>query len=653
MLTFFRRIINSKAGVIVTFVVLGVIALAFAAGDVTGLRNGGGTVAGNSVAKVGDQSLTVADFKSRIGSALENVRQQQPTIDITQFIAQGGFEGVLDQMVNSLALAQFGRDQGMVVSKRAVDGEIASIPGLQGPTGKFDPAIYQRLLAQRRLTDAQVRLEIERDVLSTQLTLPTVGATQVPLQIALPYASLLLEKRSGQVGFVPVAAMGAGATPTAAELDTFYRRNVARYTVPQRRVMRYALVTPAMVAAKAVPTDAEIAQAYKADAAKYAAAEKRTVSQVVVLDQAGANAIAARVKGGTPIADAARAAGLEASTQTAVDKPTYAAATSAAIADSVFAAARGAVIGPVRGPLGWTVAQVGAVQQVAGKTLAQARGEIVAALTTRKSADALSALHDSLDTSLASNATFDELVGDQKLQPLTTPALTAGGTDPDIAASKPDPALAQVVAAGFQSQEGDPPQLVQIGTDGSFALVALGRIVPAAPRPLAQVRDTVARDFAADRARSAARQLANAIVAKVNRGTPLAQAIAQAGVPLPAPRPLGASRLDLTQNREGAPPPLALMFSMAQGTAKTIEAPGSTPGQAGWAIVKLDRIDRGNAASQPQIVSGARGSIGRLVGREYAEQFARAIRTAVGVKTDPAALARVRGELTGAAAPAN
>ncbi len=37
MLSFFRRIINSKAGVVVTFIVLGVIALAFAAGDITGL----------------------------------------------------------------------------------------------------------------------------------------------------------------------------------------------------------------------------------------------------------------------------------------------------------------------------------------------------------------------------------------------------------------------------------------------------------------------------------------------------------------------------------------------------------------------------------------------------------------------------------------
>ncbi len=650
MLTFFRRIINSKAGVIVTFVVLGVIALAFAAGDVTGLRNTGTSgMTANSVAKVGKASVSAADLKSRVTNAMESVRQRQPTIDINQFIAEGGYEGVLNQIINGLAFEQFAGDEGMLVSKKTVDGQIASIPGLQGATGKFDPNIYQRLLAQRKLTDAQVRADIIRDVLSQQLTVPTIGASQVPEQLALPYASLLLEKRAGQIGFVPIAAMGAGAAPTDAELQTFYQRNVSRFTVPQRRVMRYAIVTPDMVKAKATPTDAEIAQVYKTDSAKYAAAEKRTISQIVVADQAGAAAIAAKVKAGASMTDAARAAGLEASTQTSVDKAAYTNTTSSGIADAVFAAARGTVVGPVQGPLGWVIAHVDSTEQVAAKSLDQARGEIAKALTVRKTAEALSVVHDAIDSALATNTTFDEVVADQKLKPESTAALIANGTNPDTPDAKPDPAFAQVVAAGFQAQDGDPPQLVQTATDGSFAIVALGKIVPAAPRPLAQVRDTVMAAFRTDRARAAARQLANAISAKIGHGTPFASAIAQAGVPLPAVKPIGAVRAQLAQNPRGAPAPLVLLFSMAQGSAKVIEVPE----QGGWVIVKLDTIERGNATGQAPVIAAARSSIARGLGREYVEQFAKAVRATVGVKTDPATLARVRSELTGAAAPAN
>ena len=128
--------------------------------------------------------------------------------------------------------------------------------------------------------------------------------------------------------------------------------------------------------------------------------------------------------------------------------------------------------------------------------------------------------------------------------------------------------------------------------------------------------------------------------------------MAQAGLPLPPPQPLAASRARARRTtRDGAPPPLALMFRWRQGTAKMLEAPAR---QAAGASSSSTGSSRGDAARQARRSSAARAAVSaRLVGREYVEQFARAVRAAVGVKTDAAALAAVRGDLTGAAAPAN
>ncbi|MDD1450636.1 SurA N-terminal domain-containing protein [Sphingomonas sp. H160509] len=188
MLAFFRRLTHSKVGVIITFLVLGVIALAFAAGDVTGLSSmtGGAGITGGDVAKVGKADVTANQLKTQAQTEMEGFRQQQPTLDMATFVNQGGFDGTLDRIISSMALEQFGRAQGMVVSKRAIDGQIASIPALQGPTGKFDENLYRQVLAQRKLTDAQIRSDIERDTFAQQLTLPSNGATQVASQLALP-----------------------------------------------------------------------------------------------------------------------------------------------------------------------------------------------------------------------------------------------------------------------------------------------------------------------------------------------------------------------------------------------------------------------------------------------------------------------------------
>ncbi|PTQ61431.1 peptidyl-prolyl cis-trans isomerase D [Sphingomonas aurantiaca] len=651
MLAFFRRLTHSKVGVIITFLVLGVIALAFAAGDVTGLSSmtGGAGITGGDVATVGKAEVSANELKTQAQTQLEGFRQQQPTLDMATFVNQGGFEGTLDRIISSMALEQFGRAQGMVVSKRSVDGQIASIPALQGPTGKFDENLYRQVLAQRKLTDAQIRSDIVRDTFAQQLTIPSTGATQVSSQLALPYASLLLEKRTGTIGFIPAAVVPAGAAPSDADLNTFYTRNIARYTVPERRIVRYAVVSPDQVKTQAAATDAEIAKAYQQDRARYAATEKRTITQVVVADQAGATALAAKVKAGTSLADAARAAGLEASTQAGVEKAAYAGTASAQVADAVFAAASGAVIGPVRTQLGWTVAKVDKIENVAGRSLDQVRGEIAAALGIQKAAAALSDIHDKIDDSLSKNATFDEVIADQKLKPVTTPALIASGINPDDATSKPDPAIAPLVAAAFQAADGDGPQLVQLGTDGGFAVVALGRVVRATPRPLAQVRAAVLKDVTADRSRQAARKVAADVLARINKGMTIQQSLAQTKLPIPAARPLTASRAQIAADPRGAPPALALMFSMAPNTAKTLAAPDDS----GWFIIKLDSIASGNAAGNDAAIKAARANIGRSVGREYVEQFAKAVRVDVGVKTNATALARTRAELLGQAGTAN
>jgi len=644
MLSFFRRMINSKYGVYVTFAVLGVIALAFAAADVSGVHSGN-SVGSGDVATVDGKGVTAADLKQRAGNAIEAARQNDPGLTMASFLSQNGLESILEQMTNAIALDRFAHDSGMAISKRAVDGQIASIPGLQGPTGKFDPAIYQRLLSDRRLSDAQVRTDISRDTIGQMLLAPTISARQVPQQLALPYASLLLEQRQGQIAFVPARALDSGAAPSDADVAAFYKNNLPRYTLPERRVMRYATVTPAMVKGDATPTDAEIAQAYKEAGNRYAATEQRTIERVIVADQAGATALAAKVKGGMSIADAARAAGLESSRSAAVDKTAFASATSPPLADAAFAAAKGAIVGPVRTPLGWAVAKVDAITAVPGKTLAEATPEIRTALAKTKLTAALGKRRDAIDDALSANGTFDEIITDRKLTVMTTPALTAQGTNPDQAEAKPDPAILPIVQAGFQAVEGDAPQLVQLGEDGSFAIVGLSRIVPAAPRPLAAIRAQVAADARTDRNLKAARALAKTIVAKVDKGAALPAAMTAANAALPPVQTLAATRAQIAANPRQAPPPLVLMFSMAKGSAKILEAPNNS----GWFVIKLNQVTPGDARGKPPVISAARADISNSIGREYAQQFARAVRAAMGVKIDTGAVARVKADLAGGA----
>ena len=119
MLTLIRRITFSKVGVVITMAILVLIAISFGiGGNFTGM---GGGLTGDSVATVGKEDITVSELRRRTDVELQNIRQQQPTVDVVQFVNSGGVENTLEGIINSTALAQFANLQGMVASKQLVE----------------------------------------------------------------------------------------------------------------------------------------------------------------------------------------------------------------------------------------------------------------------------------------------------------------------------------------------------------------------------------------------------------------------------------------------------------------------------------------------------------------------------------------------------
>lgn len=643
MLELFRRFSKSRFGLIAVFIVLGVIALAFAAGDVTGLRTMATGGSGSVVATVAGKDITDSELKQRVDLMINNLRAQGRTFTTEQFITEGGFEIALNQLINDIALEQFAKRNGMEVSRALVDSDIANNPAFQGVDGKFDQKAFDTILSRERISPQALRDDMMRSRYGSWLLVPGgVSAARFPTGVLAPYASLLLERRTGQGTLVRSIDMDPGADPDAKTLAAYYRSHIARYTVPQRRVLRYAIVHPDQLKAISTATDAEIAAAYAKSGTRYAAKQKRTVRQLVLLDQAAANAVAAQVKGGKAIADVAKSMGLEASSFDAVEKADLARQTAPAVADAAFAAAQGGVAGPVHSPLGWHVLHVDKVEDVPAKSLDQARAELAAEITDHKTTTALVTMRQALDDGVGEGSTFDELMKEGKLQPSVTPALIANGTNPDDPNFKLDPQLAPVVQAGFTAAPDDhDPQVVNAGQDGSFAVVAIQQVVAATPRPLASIQKQVNSDYLLDQAQAKARKAAADVVARLNQGMTMQQALAAAGVkPGAKIVPFDLKRADLEGKQ--VEPQVLMAFSMAPKKAKLLEAPN----RSGYFVVYLDTIESHDATGDAATMDKVRGEITPQIGPEQREQFLEAIRRDVAVKRNEAAIARLKASYT-------
>jgi peptidyl-prolyl cis-trans isomerase D len=644
MLSFFRRWLNSW----LSLALLGLVLIAFVVtGVVTKEMSSGGGASGDVIAKVGGEAVGSDEIARRAQNALEAARQQNPGLDMAGFVNAGGLDQVVTQYIDDRTLDIWGRNHRVGASDRLIDGEIASIPAFHGPAGQFDPTLMRGLLAQRHVSENDLRQDVASGAIRRQLLLPVAAAAFAPGGLVVPYASLLLEGREGMVGVVPFAAIPPGPLPTEADIAAWYKQNIARFTIPERRVLRYAIFGKDDVK-PATPTEDEIALFYKQNTAAYGARETRTLAQVILPDRAAADALAAKIKAGATFDAAAREAGFQPQDTKVgdVSAADYAAKASRAVADAAFAAPRGGVAGPVKADLGWYVVKVDDVKRIVQRPLAAVHDEIAKALVAQKNDEALANMVTAVEDAISSGSSFADVAKSEKLTVVTTPAILPNGMAPDQPDYHAPPESTVLLKSAFQASPDDQPTVETIGAGQRYALLGVAKVVQAAPAPLANVHDAVAHDIVAHRASDRAKALAEAIQAKVKSGMAMDKALAGAGVPLPPAQKAAAHQMDLARTDQPAPSALTLLFAMKLGDTKLIPSDRKDA----WFIVHLDKIEPGNAATRPDLVSSMHDQFANMLGQEYAEQFTSAIAKEIGVTRYPQAIARLKARLSGASA---
>lgn len=642
MISFLRRKLS-------TWVALGLFGIILIAFVVTGVSlpdgSGVGSLGGNAdaPARVGGQDVSGQDVLQRTQAQYDAARRQDPDLTLSAFVRSGAVDQTVEQILNVRALESFANDEGMFVSRRLVDAEIANIAAFRGPTGQFDRNAFLAILAQQKLSEILVRQDIARDKLATMIAVPLSAGVRVPATLASPFAAAQLEQRSGLVIAVPNSAVPSGKSATDAEILAYYKQNPSLYTAPESRIIRYARFDRSRFAKLAVPSEAEIAKAYKDRSAQYAGKETRILTQVIVPDLATAAVIAARINTGTSIEAAAKAAGSEATTLSAQDKAAFSGLSSTAVAQAAFATAQGAVSAPNKSGLGWHVVRVDKIVKTSAKPLSDVRAELSAELAKGKTDGLVADFVTKIEDSIAGGATLDDVVKAEALVVEASPAIDVGGAAV-VGDYKLPAEFAQVLRDAFQAVLDDDPAVIALPGNDAYVLYDLDRITPAAPRPLAEVRSKVASDIENNRASAAARAIANAIQAKLSKGVAAAEAIRGAGISLPAPKSISVRRLELSLEQGRVPATTEALFALRKQQARLVE----DSDKRGWSVVYLSDIKRPETAEQAGLVQVQQRQMARAIGEEYSIQFTRAVRAMVGARANPAAIGKLKRDLGGA-----
>ncbi len=651
MISGFRKSLRSWATLLLLFLALvAIVVTGFGTGGGGGLGALGGGSASpteGQLATVDGQPITAEAVSSEVSKNFQALSQRLPNADMAEFLRQGGYDGSLSALINFAAMRSYGEARGLVASQQMVDRFLVNRREFHNARGEFDPNLFQQFIQSSGVNERVLREDIARDLMRQQLLDPVGAGMRVPQGVARAYATARLERRRGAIGVVPVGAVEAGINPSDAEIARHYAAHRTVFTVPERRVIKYAVIGSEQVTA-AAPTEAEIAAVYR-NTPRYQQREARTLQSVTFTGanaQATAQAFAQRVRGGTAFLDAARQAGYAPGDVTFANRSQaqFAGLTSADVAAQVFRAARGSVTGPVRSPLGVHVIRVESVTPSAGRPLEAVRADIVREIERRKRGAAVLALATQIEDQIREGGSFEEVARAARLTIVTTPPITAGARLADGRAWAVPADLRPLLAAMFEADAENPePSVAPIQENARYALIAIDRAEPAAVPPLTEIRDRVRRSLVRQQALARARQLANAIVARINAGVPPARAFAEAQRGLPAPEQIALRRNDIVGNNRQVPPPILALFRLRPGTAEVL----AVPNNGGWYVIAAQESVRGDLASAPQALAPTQQQLQETAGTELQLQFLRAMRLRANVQRNEAAIAAERARLAG------
>jgi peptidyl-prolyl cis-trans isomerase D len=626
MITFIRRWLTSWP----VLLLLGLVLVAFA---ITGIGDpfaGGGPV--GSIAKVGDKVVGENDLLKAFDRLVRNARQSNPGVSQTDFAKQGAVTVAADQLIGQTAVETLATSAGIAASERAIGAVIAGIPAFQ-TGGKFDEATYRRVIADQKLTEAELHQGIAGDLVRKQLLTPVTAALGVPADMARPYAQMLVDIHRGGVALVPVTA---SVPPTEAEIAKFYADNKARFTVPERRAYRYATIDSAGIIASAAVSEAQIAAAFAKDPAKYGAAATRRLEQVVVPDEAKARVLVAAAategfgKAAQRIAGFG-AADIDLGEQT---REAFGKATSPAVADAAFAASVGSVTAPIKTAYGWHVVRVAALG-AAGKSLAQARATVEADLKKTAGTAALGDLVAAIEDGVEAGKSFADIAKEQRLAILAQTPVTKEGSAPGAPPLSGD--AAAIAAKAFRHEPGDGAAVEDLG-GGKLIVIETMAVTPAAPQPLAEIRAVVVAGAAQAKAMAAARGKADAVAAAVRKGQAFDAALAAQG--LPPSQPLAGRRIDIAQQQQ-VPPMLQAFLETPKGSVQVLA------GGLGWVLIHTSAIEPGQIEAVPGLLEAGRRDIAAQVPEEFAAAFALAAERALGTTRNSKAITAIARRLSG------
>ncbi len=484
-------------------------------------------------------NVSVGDFTKARGIevngqevAVENVRRSYQD-ELTQYQTAFGAAGVpeemrtalqarvLEQTLRSELIRQRTRELDYAASDAEVLAAIRQYPAFQ-VGGEFSEDAYRTALASVGQTPAQFEAAQREYALARQLDRGMyTSAFVLPSEFE---RSVALRNETREIAWITVPAadfLGSVVLDEAA-IAAYYESQKGQYMTQEQATVDFIELDIENFAAAAEISEEDVREFYESNKQRYTTVGRRHARHILIAAgeddaavEARAKAAYDRARAGEDFAKLAQELSDDTGSKEAGGDLGFAERGDfvAAFGDAVWSMAPGEIRGPVKTEFGWHVIQLVAVDPEITKSFDEVRAELEPELRRTRVEQAFGEAQETLDTIAFEAAGNLVLVAEEmKLPVKRVQRFTRGGSS-ELGAT---PALTDAVFAP-DVLAGRELRVVEIAP-GKVVAIGVTAHVPAAPRPLEEVRTAIVAAARLVRAQALAAEKAAAVATELESG---------------------------------------------------------------------------------------------------------------------------------------
>ena len=469
-------------------------------------------------------------------------------LQLTDEIRNAMLQGLVQRELTNAIIERTAEKLNIHISDDLIRKIIYSQAEFLDANGNFSLERLRMVLSASGWTEQRYIEALKKDIVKQQLIQNPAANMNVPDVLLNKLAKVENMRRVFKYIVVDPANVKVDRKITPEEIEQYYADFSTNFIEPEKRDVSFIVLSVDEMAQNLVPEEADIEAYYAENIAQFEVPETRNILQMAFDTKEDADKAMAQLNEGKDFYSVAQE--VAGQTKEATDLGFVAKDMLIAdMAEEMFAAEVGDVLGPVKSDLGWHIMKLTDVKAGSKMDKAKARAKIVEALKKERAYDEAYAVASEIEDKIGGGASLEDIAKEMKSKVLVVKGL---GEDGKYASAPKgyDKTLksSEFVDTAFSYNVGEVSQVTE--TDDGFVVARVDKIAEAHPLPVEAVSGEIEKMWEINERSAIAQEIVNDVMHDLENGDKINEVAQRFGLNVKTTKPLnrGGSFEGLSQS---------------------------------------------------------------------------------------------------------